>query len=183
MLQGWKESERTVIQILLPLVKNYYAELLMYPAYAGRDLVQADALLAGNIEESIAAGYHRSAVAGLSLRALLALTNDHLENAVDYSSRAVTLLQKMGTLPALRSEEIYFNHYQVLKAAGHDGEAGQCLDQAYATLQKKAASIKADAYRKSFLERVPLSRSIIAARQSSAPAPGKQTDSRLKPVP
>jgi len=177
MLQGWQESQTTFIRILLPLVKNYYAELLMHPDYSGRDLVHADDLLAGNIEESIAAGYHRSAVAGLSLRGLVALANNQLENAADYSTRAVTYLQKMGTLPALRTEEIYFNHYRVLKAARRDDEAGKFLDQAYVTLQEKAASIKQDAYRKSFLEGVLLSRSIIAARQAVSHAPGNEKGS------
>jgi predicted ATPase len=163
MLQGWQESQLSTSRVLLPLVKNYYAELLMNSAYPDRNLMEADRLLAANVEEARASGYHRSSIAALSLRCLVALANDQIEAAVGYSSQAVDYLEKMGTLPALRTEEVLFNHYRVLRAAGKEAEGRPYLEQAYAVLQKKAASISEDAYRKSFLERVPLSRAIVSA--------------------
>ena len=163
MLQGLQESQTTLLTWQIPLVRNYYVELLMRPDYKGRDLTEAERQLTINLEETKASGFHRSAVAALSMRSLIALVQNQIDTAVDYSTQAVTYLQKLGTLPALRTEEVLFNHYRVMKAAGREQEGRPYLEQAYAVLQKKVESIKEDNYRKSFLERVPLSRAIVAA--------------------
>jgi len=160
---GWQESQATTSKVLLPLIKNYYAELLMQPGCSGYNLMEADRVLAANFDESKSSGYHRSAVAALSLRSLVALGQDLPETAVNYSTQAVEYLKKMGTLPALRTEEVLFTHFMVMKAAGREPEGLPYLEQAFDTMKSKAGSIKEDNYRKSFFERVQLNQSIIAA--------------------
>ena len=166
MLKGWHIDQTVSIIDIRPLIKNYYAELLMCPNYLGYDLSEADRVLAANIEEAKTTGYLRSAITALSLRSLVALANNQIDTSIEYSNQAVAYLQNMGTLPALRTEEVLFNHYQVMKAAGREEERQLYLVQAHAVLQKKADSIREDDYRKSFLERVPLSRAILSAMQA-----------------
>jgi predicted ATPase len=163
MLQGWQESQVSANKVLLPLIKNYYAELLMHARYSGHDLGEAERLLAANAEEARDSGYLRSSITALSLRSLVALQKNQIDDAVQYSTQAINFLQELGTLPALRKEEILFNHYQVLRETGKAEEARLFLEQACEVLQQKAHSIKEDPYRQSFLERVPISRAILSA--------------------
>ena len=61
--------------------------------------------------------------------------------------------------------EHHRNHYQVsiLQAAGSQEQALDYGKLAYLELMRKADSILESNYKKSFLERVPLSRKIVAA--------------------
>jgi predicted ATPase len=163
MLQGWKESQLAGNKVLLPLIQNYYAELLMQARYLGRDLAEAERLLAANAEEAKDSGYLRSSIAALSLRSLVALQKNQIDDAIQYSTRAIHFLQELGNLPALRKEEILFNHYYVLSEAGKAEEARPFLEQAHEVLQQKAQSIQEDNDRQSFLERVLISRAIISS--------------------
>jgi tetratricopeptide (TPR) repeat protein len=160
IILGWQESQRTQLKWQTALVRNYYAELLMNPKYQGFNLSEADLQLAITIEETQRSGYHRSAIMALSLRSLAALMDKKFEAAFTYSSQAVSYLQKMGTLPALRAEEILFNHYQVLTALGNHSEAQHYIGQAFAILERKANTIKNKDYQFTFLERVRLNRDI-----------------------
>jgi len=96
----------------------------------------------------------------LSLRSLVALMDEKFEAALTYSSQAVSYLRKMGTLPALRAEEILFNHYQVLTALEKHSEAQHYIRQSSAILERKANAIKNKDYQFAFLERVRLNRDI-----------------------
>jgi tetratricopeptide (TPR) repeat protein len=165
MLQGWEEGQLSGNKVLLPLIKNYYAELLMQARYSGRDLAEAERLLSANADEARESGYVRSSIAALSLRSLIALEKKKIDDAVQYSTEAIDLLQALRTLPALRNEEILFNHSQVLRQAGKAQEARLYLEQACEVLRQKARSIKEDDDRQSFLERVPVSRAILSAMQ------------------
>jgi tetratricopeptide (TPR) repeat protein len=160
ILLGWQESQKTQIKWQTSLVRNYYAELLMNPKYQGFNLSEADLQLAITIEETQRSGYHRSAIMALSLRSLVSLIDKKFEDAFTYSSQAVSYLRRMGTLPALRAEEILFNHYQVLGALGNHNEARHYIRQASTILERKADSIKNKDYRFAFLERVRLNRDI-----------------------
>ncbi|MDP9374157.1 MAG: tetratricopeptide repeat protein [Chloroflexota bacterium] len=161
--QGWRETQATWQVDLATLVRNYYAELLMQPGYAGHDLVEAERLLAANAQESQANGLHRSTIAALSLRGRLALARGDTTAALRYSTAAVDSLEEKGTMPALRTEEVLFNQYRVLQAAGLGDQARDYLARAYATLQQKADGIKNEDDRWAFLERVPTSRAIRVA--------------------
>ncbi len=165
--KGWEETQKTWFVALVPLVRNYYAELLMNTDYKDYDLAEADRLFGATIEECKTSHFHRSTVAALSLRGRLALMQEHVDAALGYSTEAVGYLEKHGTLPALRTEEVLFNHYCVLKANGQSSEAFVYLDQANKVLQKKGASIKDEEHRRSFMERVPVSRAILSTINDS----------------
>jgi tetratricopeptide (TPR) repeat protein len=151
---------------MVPLVGNYYAELLMHPDYKERNPGIAQELLTTTVKEAQAAGFHRSAIAALSLLGRLALDQSLIEDALKYSTQAVQYLERLGgTLPALRTEEIWFNHYLVLQAAKRQGQALDYLQRANAVLQEKASSLQDEAHRRAFLERVPVSRAILTAQE------------------
>jgi tetratricopeptide (TPR) repeat protein len=161
--KGWQETEASWFVAIVPLVRNYYAELLMHPSYKDRDLTEADHLLGTTIEECKVSGFHRSAISALSSRGQLALMQKNIGAAVTFSTEAVEFLTRLGEyLAAVRTEEIWFNQYRVLKAAGQDEEARIYLDKAHAVLQKKADSISDKERRRAFMERVPVSRDILA---------------------
>lgn len=98
------------------------------------------------------------------MRALLALMQKKFDAANDYSSLAIKKLQELGMVtPALRAEEILFNHYQILMGAGRDIEAQPYLKQAYDVIHQKAATINNEDQKKSFFERISLNRAILTA--------------------
>ncbi len=166
LLNGWQETQATWNISLVPLVRNYYAELLMHPHTRARDLVLAKHLLDTTLEETQVTGFHRSAIAALSLHSQLALLQGQVETAVGYSTQAVDYLQRVGIMPALRVEEVLFNHYQSLHAAQREHEAISYLKQAHTIVEHKADSIQDSAHRRAFLERVPISRAILKAMAS-----------------
>jgi tetratricopeptide (TPR) repeat protein len=164
VLKGWEETQATWNTDLVPLVRNYYAELLMHPKYKSRNFATAKQLLDTTLEETQLSGFHRSAIAALSLQSQLALMQDYTDMALAYSTQAVEYLERMGgTLPALRTEEVLFNQYLALKANKHDQEASGYLSEAYAVVLKKAESVNGADQRKAFLERVPVSKAIVTA--------------------
>jgi tetratricopeptide (TPR) repeat protein len=162
ILLGWQESQKTQIKWQTPLVRNYYVELLMNRQYQGFDLDEADRQLAITIEETHRTAYHRSAIMALSLRSIVSLMGQENERAFEYSLKAIQYLKMMGTLPALRAEEVLFNHYKVLMARGHH-EAQHYLVQASQMLTRKANMINSDSYKVAFLERISLNRDIQKA--------------------
>jgi hypothetical protein len=86
--------------------------------------------------------------------ALADLAAGRVLDALDASGRAVDRLAATGTLPALRSEEVYLTRYKVLRAAGA-AEAGGWLDRARQTLLAKAATLPTRKLRDQFLARHP----------------------------
>jgi tetratricopeptide (TPR) repeat protein len=169
MLEGWAITAAAKQADLITIVRNYYAELLMHPDYEKQDVARAERYLTDNIEESRRAGLYRSTVTALALRSQLALQKGHIENAVHDSGQAVAYIRKMGTLPAVRLEEIYYAHFQALQAAQRGEEAREYLKKAYDTLQEKANRIKDDSHRRIFLEKVRLSHKIILASSPHFP--------------
>jgi tetratricopeptide (TPR) repeat protein len=152
LLAGWKETQATWNVAVAPLVRNYYAELLMHSDNGARDLAEAGRQLEANLNETSNTGFHRSEIAALSLRGQLALMQGKLDDAVKYSGNAIDELEKRGTMPALRTEEVLFNHYLVLKASDRLSEALSYLEQARNVLQQKASSMNDESHRRSFLE-------------------------------
>jgi predicted ATPase len=170
---GWEETLATWNADLAPLVANYRAELLMHPAYIRRDLIEAERQIIATLEETMRTGFHRSTVGALLLRSKLALMERHTDAAADYSTQAVEYLQRMGmVLPALRTEEVLFAHYQALQAIGRANEARIYLDQAYQLIQEKAGTINNEAHRQLFFERVPINSAILSSIQSLVPVDG-----------
>jgi hypothetical protein len=66
-------------------------------------------------------------------------------------------------MPALRTEEVLFNHYRVLTAAGRDAEARASLEQAHDVIRRKASTFKNNDEGRVYLERVVVNREIVAA--------------------
>ncbi len=162
--RGWEQTQTTWNVSMVPLVRNYYAELLMHPDYSGRNLGEAERLLIETVNESKQTGTHRSAIAALSLLSQLFLLQGRVEGAVDYSTQALEYLEKMGmAMPALRTEEVLLNHFRALKAAGRESEARDYLEQANEVIQQKASTLRNEEHRRSFLERIAVNRAILSA--------------------
>ncbi|HEX2094949.1 MAG TPA: AAA family ATPase [Longimicrobiaceae bacterium] len=175
MREGVRISEETQQADLLTLVRNYQAELLMCDANPEADLHEAERVLIRNLEESQDGGMHRSAAFSLSLLGLLKLKQGIPGEAFAYSSRAVGYIDIHGNMPTLRMEEVLYNHHRVLWALGREQEAMSFLERAHDVLQQKGRRIRNPAYRDSFFEGVPLSRSILDAYRRRPAAAAKDT--------
>lgn len=163
LLEGWEETQATGNMWLVALVKNYYTELLMHPYYVDRDLDEAEKLLSETIRETEVSGFHRSRIWAASQMGQLQLLKPNISRAVEYSTDAVQFLENIGPMPALRTEEIFYKHYRVLKAAGQNGRAWHYCITAHKILRQKEASTQKASFKKSFLIDVPLSRAIVSA--------------------
>jgi tetratricopeptide (TPR) repeat protein len=163
---GWDRLSLTRHRSILPILRNYLGEVVMHPANPHRDIPRARALFDETIAECERTGFQRSEIGALSLRALADLAADRLPEALAASEQAVTRLAATGTLPALRSEEVYLTRFTVLSCAGAELEAETWLARALATLQAKAASLASPELRARFLSGTPASRQIAAASTS-----------------
>jgi tetratricopeptide (TPR) repeat protein len=160
---GWERVATTGHQAILPILRNYLGELAMHPDNPQRDLNRARELFDETIAECQRTGFQRSAVGALALRAVADLAAGRPADALDASERAVRWLEKSGTLPALRSEEVYLARYKVLRAAGAPAKAAHWADRARQILMAKAASLSSPRLRDQFLAGTPVSREILAA--------------------
>jgi tetratricopeptide (TPR) repeat protein len=160
---GWDRLQRTQHRAIIPILRNYVAELLMHPAYPGRDIRRAQELFGETVAECRRSGFQRSGIAALALRALACLALGDQAGAGDSSAQAAEALEAAGTMPALRTEEVYLVRYEVLKATGAAPEAAAWLCRAYRVLRDKEATIQSPGLREQFLTRVPTSSRIMAA--------------------
>ena len=164
LTNAWEQTQDIVNTAVLPLIRNYYCELLLEQQVAMYDPQRAQRLAKQTLVETSASGFARSEVAA---RMWLAVANrrvDHTGKALQWAASAVSRLDAAGgVLPALRTEEVYFVHSQCATDAGQDEESAHSLERAHAVVMRKATSI-ADAERRStFLGRVRLNRDIVAA--------------------
>jgi tetratricopeptide (TPR) repeat protein len=171
MPEAVRISEATKQADLVTLVRNYRAELLMHPHNPAGDLREAEAVLVDNIADSRHAALHRSAALGLSLLSLLKLRELRMGEAVEHGDQALACLRQKGDMPALRTEEVLFNHYRVLLAAGRAAEAEALLEEAHSVLTRKGQRIEDPELRESFYRNVPLSRAITEAAAAHAKTP------------
>ena len=143
-----------------PLVMSHWAELALAQGTPDA-LAQAEALLA----DTDTYGWARSDITVASLRGRIALAEGRTDDAVQLSTAAVEELKKRGgAVPATRSEEILHAHAVILAAAGSP-EAETYAAEAAKVVRAKAETLKDPEQRRSFLERVRLSRDILAAAQ------------------
>jgi len=163
--KGWQETQATKSAALISIVRNYFSELMMHPDNPKRDLSQAQKFISETLKETKSSGFHRSAIWAFSMQGQLELFNQNPDEAHKHSTRAVDYLKKVGIMPALRVEEIYFNHAKVLQAAGDAKEAQNFCRQAHEVLVQKAGSIREPHLRESYLQRVPLSKAIMTAME------------------
>jgi tetratricopeptide (TPR) repeat protein len=167
---GWNRLQRTRHQAILPILRNYMGELLMHPAYSGRDVSQARVLFDETIAECQRSGFQRSEINALALQARAHLYLGDTASADLASAHAVTRLAAAGTMPALRSEEVYLARYQALNAIGAATNAEEWLGKARELLHRKAATIKSPNLRKQYLRRVPTNLEILVRTESKAPS-------------
>jgi tetratricopeptide (TPR) repeat protein len=165
LVEGWNNAQKLWTAAVISTVRNYYAELLMHPESTLYNLTLSKTMLQETIIETERTKFYRSMITARSLMGKLALMETDLKGAIEYSSSAVEQLEKMGTMPLVRTEEIYFNHYNVLRASHNYPEAERYLKLAYDIIMRKASTIKNEKYRKLFLENVVLNRMIISAKK------------------
>jgi len=157
---GRRETHEAKYVSVEPLVDVHWAELLLAEGTEAARR-EVDELLAGAPNY----GWARSEIAMASLRARIALDEQRLEDARTLSTGAYDRLRSLGGhVPAIRSEEIVFTHARVLDAVSPDSpEARACFGEAAGILRAKAESLTDTAQRDSLLQRVRLSREILAA--------------------
>jgi tetratricopeptide (TPR) repeat protein len=160
---GWKETQNVGMVAMVPVVRNYYAEMLMHPEYRNQNLAEAKELLKTTVDEvETITKFYRSGIIALSLLGKLALIEGDIDSAKKHSSRAVQYLEKMGIMPLVRMEEIFFNHYKILNTCGLQSEAKVYLIKAYHILRHKEESLLVKDHRETFL-RVPISNAILSS--------------------
>ncbi|WP_289782033.1 AAA family ATPase [Streptomyces phaeoluteigriseus] len=159
---AWAETERTWLANLVPLVRNLYAELLVLAADPSGDLLdQADRLAVATCVETRRSGMIRSEIAAHSLRSRILLRRGDTAAAQEQARHAVRILDSVGDMPALRTEEVLYHSAVALTAAGVRQESHALLERARREVARKAELITDDVLRDRFLTRVPLNHAIL----------------------
>jgi tetratricopeptide (TPR) repeat protein len=162
---GWDRLQRTRHRAILPILRNYLGELIMHRSYSANDVKYARQLFDETIVECHQSGFQRSEIAALTLSALACLAMGDNDGAVAASTEATARLEAVGTMPALRTEEVYLVRHQVLKSIDAKTEAEEALARARRVLLSKAATIGDPLLREQFLTRVRTSQIIMSASQ------------------
>ncbi|MEU7026783.1 AAA family ATPase [Streptomyces sp. NPDC046275] len=166
MEDAWAETERTWLANLVPIVRNLYAQALLEAAEPPADARdRAARLLVDTIVETRRSGMVRSEIAALSLRSGVLLEQGEREEAEVCAREALRVLNEVGDMPALRTEEVLHQVATVLHAAGNHAEAGALLARARAEIMRKADNITDARLREGFLRDVPLNRRVLDAER------------------
>lgn len=104
-------------------------------------------------------GLSNGEIQGLSNQGMAYLSLGNMSQALRYSKRATSLLEKKGQMEG-SEEEIYFNHYRLLRTKGDKKGTRDYLKKAYDELMGKARRIKDRKLRNSFLKKVKLNKEI-----------------------
>lgn len=163
LIPAFESTQVSGNEPVLPLIRNYYCELLLHPDYPSRDISTAENLLKLTLKETAESGFVRSEVTARMLLARLYLGSGAPDFAVLYSQEAASTLELQGILPAVRSEEVWFVQGVCLRAQGNEAAAQKFFIRARDSIGKKAGSISDAARKYQYLERVPLNKSILAA--------------------
>ncbi|SMQ17883.1 AAA ATPase domain-containing protein [Streptomyces sp. Ag82_O1-12] len=159
---AWAETERTWLANLVPIVRNLYAEILLLAADAPGELLdQADRLAVATCVETQRSGMIRSEIAAHSLRSRILLRGGDTVGAQEQARQAVRILDEVGDMPALRTEEVLYHSGVVLAAGGVREEASVLLQRARREVDRKAEQVTDDLSRDRFLTRVPLNNAIL----------------------
>ncbi|MFE0522976.1 AAA family ATPase [Streptomyces sp. NPDC058954] len=159
--QAWAETERTWLANLVPIVRNLYAEVLLDTAGSSPlHLDQARSLAVETCAETQRSGMIRSEIAAHSLLGRILLRQQDITAAEQHTRTALRILDGIGDMPALRTEEVQYHAAVVLHACGALAEALALLDQARRKMSNKANLITDNALKRRFLTEVPLNRCI-----------------------
>ncbi|MCX4748102.1 AAA family ATPase [Kitasatospora sp. NBC_01287] len=160
--QAWLETERTWLANLVPIVRNLYADLLLDLANGDSEqLRRADKLALDTYVETGQTGMVRSQIAALTLRSRThLLLGDHIA-ARALAEEALRILDEVGDMPALRTEEVLFHAARAMHATGDEPTAQELLERARTAIIRKADHIDDVEQRRDFLQEVPLNRWIL----------------------
>ena len=128
MAEAWAETERTWLVNLVPIVRNLYAEVLLLTAESSETaeaatlVDRAHRLARDTCEETRRSGMVRSEIAGYSLCGRAELRRGNLAAAEDHTRQALRLLDEVGDMPALRTEEVLYHAAVVLTGCGQSEE-------------------------------------------------------------
>jgi hypothetical protein len=103
----------------------------------------------------------RSEIAAHSLRSRILLRRGDTVGAQEQARQAVRILDEVGDMPALRTEEVLYHSAVVLAAGGVLEEASVLLQRARREVDRKAEQVSDDLSRDRFLTRVPLNNAIL----------------------
>ncbi|MFD5560374.1 ATP-binding protein [Kitasatospora griseola] len=162
--EAWRETEHTWLLDLVPIVRNLYAEVVMnISGNDPDDLAFGIRLTAETVRETSRTGMVRSEVAALSLQSRLRLKQRNAAEAGRLARAAVEILDEVGDLPALRTEEVLHHAAVALRAAGCEDEADGLARRAREEVTRKANLIDSLTDRERFLRDVPLNRAILGS--------------------
>lgn len=158
---AWSETERTWLANLVPIVRNLYAEILLLAAGESAEiLAQADRLAVATCVETQRSGMIRSKIAAHSLRSRVLLQQGAMVPAQEQARQAVRILDEVGDMPALSTEEVLYYSAVVLTADGAREEAHALLERARHEVSRKAGLVTETSLRDRFLTQVPLNNAI-----------------------
>ncbi|MFF0225731.1 ATP-binding protein [Streptomyces sp. NPDC004629] len=161
IVDAWAETERTWLANLVPIVRNLYAEILLVAADTPGELLdQADRLAIATCIETQRSGMIRSEIAAHSLRSRILLRQGDTAAAQDQAAQAMRMLDEVGDMPALRTEEVLYHSAVVQAAGGAREEAYALLERARHEIARKAALITEDLLRDRFLTQIRLNEAI-----------------------
>lgn len=161
MERAWAETQRTWLANLVPIVRNLCAEVLLLTADRDPEsLARAYQMAVDTIEETRSSGMVRSEIAAQTLRGRVLLRQGDVTGAVGCAREAVRILDDVGDMPALRTEEVLYYCAVVLRAGGLEAEAQMLLGRAREVLDGKASSIPDETARRRFWDEVPANRAI-----------------------
>ncbi|MEU1413280.1 AAA family ATPase [Streptomyces sp. NPDC005731] len=159
--EAWAETERTWLANLVPIVRNLYVEVLLNSADGSPlQLDQARSLAVATCVETQQSGMIRSEIAAHSLLGRILMRQGDATAAEQHARTALRILDEVGDMPALRTEEVQYHAAVVLHACGAQAEALALLDRARRKISSKAGLVVNDTLRRRFLTEVPLNRSI-----------------------
>ncbi len=158
---AWLETERTWLANLVPIVRNLYSDVLLELADRDEEMLGlADRLARVTYVETGQSGMIRSRIAALVLRSRVHLARSDAEAAEAFAKDALLVLDEVGDMPALRTEEVLFHCANAARAVGAASRAGELLERARAEVTRKARHVDDAHQRRCFLEEVPLNRQI-----------------------
>ena len=149
--EAWAETQRTWLANLVPIVRNLYVDVLLRLSGQHPELLdRADRLAVDTIRETEHSGMIRSTIAAHSLRSRIFLRKGDAVAAAAEAEEALRILEEVGPMPALRTEEVLYYGSVVMRRAGRTAEAAILLGRARAETERKRALITDSAMRASF---------------------------------
>jgi hypothetical protein len=144
---------------LVPLLRGHLAETLYQAGETEADLDESAALAAETIAETDRTGQTRSAIIAHALTAAIGTRRGSHIDAAHHAREAVRMLEVLGDLPAMRTEEILWRCAVGLEATD-SATAGLLQARARAVVERKAASL-ADPERRERYLALPLNRDLL----------------------